>query len=348
EDEHPLRSVFARDRDRVIHTTAFRRLQYKTQVFICYEGDHYRNRLTHTIEVAQVARTIARILSVNEDLTEAIALAHDLGHSPFGHAGERTLSLLLADHGGFEHNFQSLRIVSRIESPYSGYQGLNLTKDTLEALDKKNEGLLRKINIKIDNFKQSSLEGQIVDIADFIAYTSHDLDDAISSGLITFEMLSDIRIFDDLIKSSASSSNSMDSKRKRIFITKGLINKIVQDVVTTTSERLSKANYKSSNDVRNSGSKSVTLSDRMGVDAKILRKLLFDNFYMSEKVKMMEYKVDQIICKLFEAYSNETSLMPSDVCSHIVESGANMPRIVCDYIAGMTDRFAQKEYEKLL
>ncbi len=348
EEEHFLRTPFQRDRDRIIHSTAFRRLEYKTQVFIYHEGDYYRNRLTHTLEVQQIARTIARILKVNEDLVEAIALAHDLGHTPFGHKGEGVLNEIMKSLGfsGFEHNRQGLRIVDILEERYSDFSGLNLTFEVREGIIRHTTSydipLVEKEYEEFTKFISPPIEAQIVNVADEIAYTCHDLDDGIKSGIIDYKDLKNIEIWNEIEKLSEIEKNP--EKHRRHIMIRNLINYLVIDLVEETKKNLRKVNPQSVEEVRNSEI-IVKNSESVRIKHAGLRKFLEEKMYTHPKVIRMTEKAGRIIKELFYAYYNEPRQLPL----HIQKKLEKEPKeiVICDYIAGMTDRFALSEYQKL-
>ncbi|RME79118.1 MAG: deoxyguanosinetriphosphate triphosphohydrolase [Chloroflexi bacterium] len=345
EDEHPYRTAYQRDRDRIIHTTAFRRLEYKTQVFIITEGDYYRTRLTHTIEVAQIGRTIARALRVNEDLTEAICLAHDLGHSPFGHSGETALNTLMTDHGGFDHNYQSFRIVEKLERRFPDFNGLNLTWEVREGILKHETEYDKSQVTAFEPQWRPTVEAQIVNFADEIAYTTADLDDGLRSGLITPAQLKDIEfwrlVVDELGINPTESFSEMDRHR----IIRRLVGKEVSDVVQTTSDRLQSLNIRSVADIRNLPENIVTHSEKVQQMNRELKDFLLNNLYLHWRVMRMDMKAKRFIGRLFEAYTRSPVILPTSVQALIERRGLH--RAVCDYIAGMTDRYALQEYQKL-
>ncbi len=348
EKEHRLRTPFQRDRDRIIHSTAFRRLEYKTQVFIYHEGDYYRNRLTHTLEVQQIARTIARILGLNEDLVEAISLAHDLGHTPFGHKGEDALDRLMKEYGksGFEHNRQGLRIVDKLEMKYPQFPGINLSYEVREGIIKHNTSYdLPAEDKEYEEFIKNPspcLESQVVNFADEIAYTCHDLDDGLKSGIISFQDLENIRLWKE-IESGAYLEN-LDEEIKRIVIIRNLINHLVEDLVNQSSSNISKAGVLSVDDVRKNPpilSHSPDLREKHGQ----MRKFLEENMYAHFRVIRMAQKAARVIECLFRSYMKEPRQLPPYPRSRMDREPLEV--IVCDYIAGMTDRYALLEYQKL-
>ncbi len=345
EDEHDYRTAYQRDRDRIIHTTAFRRLEYKTQVFIITEGDYYRTRLTHTIEVAQIGRTMARALRVNEDLIEAICLAHDLGHSAFGHSGETVLNTLMVDHGGFDHNYQSFRIVEKLENRFPDFRGLNLTWEVREGILKHETEYDQSIVTDFEPHWRPTIEAQIVNFADEIAYTTADLDDGLRSGLIVPEQLVDIEfwrlVIDELGIDPGQGFSDMDRHR----IIRRLVGKEVSDVVRATSEQLEARNIRSVEDIRSLPENIVTHSPKVKRMNRQLKDFLLDNLYMHWRVMRMDLKAKRFIGELFEAYTSSPIILPNTVQQLIDQRGLH--RTVCDYIAGMTDRFALQEYNKL-
>jgi len=340
EKEHEGRTAFQRDRDRIIHSTAFRRLQYKTQVFVNHEGDHYRTRLTHTIETCQIARTIGRMLELNEDLIEAVALAHDLGHGPFGHAGEWTLEDLMKGHGGFEHNVQCLRIVEKLEDSYPEFSGLNLTFEVREGLKKHPERFAIK---KTDRF--ISLEAEVVDQSDEIAYSCHDLDDGLRARMISEEALSRVTIWREAQAYIYKKyPHIADSQRKRLAI-RLLINQLVMDLVSSTGQNLKKLRIKSVSDLQKVRVPLVVFSESVKRKKAELKKFLHANLYQHYRVVRMTDKGQRFIRRLFETYLRKPGQLPPAVSERIKKDGLH--RAICDYIAGMTDRYIQEEYKRL-
>ncbi|MBI4358694.1 MAG: deoxyguanosinetriphosphate triphosphohydrolase [Candidatus Omnitrophica bacterium] len=334
EKEHDFRTAFQRDRDRIIHSTAFRRLEYKTQVFVNHEGDHYRTRLTHTLEMSQIARTIGRALRLNEDLIEAIALAHDLGHGPFGHAGQDALSELMRQHGGFEHNRQCLRIVEKLEESYSGFPGLNLTFEVREGLKKHARKWI------------PSLEASVVDFADSIAYNGHDLDDGLRAGLLEVAVLDKIKLWQEVnryIKEKALSANSAIKIKIAIRL---LINRMVSDLVSETAKKIKKFRIQKPRDFSQVGSEMVVGFSK-DVEKKVLdlKAFLMEHLYHHYRVVRMTEKGKRFIQELFRLYVVRPQQLPPQVLKRVKEDGLH--RAVCDYIAGMTDRFALDEYNRL-
>ncbi len=345
EDEHPYRTAFQRDRDRILHTTAFRRLEYKTQVFVIYEGDYYRTRLTHTLEVAQIGRTMARALGANEDLVEAICLAHDLGHPPFGHAGEATLNSLMADHGGFDHNRHSLRIVDHLECRFPEFRGLNLTWEVREGLVKHETEYDVADAAGFEPEKRGTLEAQLANPADEIAYNAHDLDDGLRSGLIAPRDLDGIAWWERLKESIGWQGDSFtDLIRHRLI--RRFIGLMVTDVLMETNRRLEMWAPDSPEAVRRLPENVVAFSPEVQEMNRELKAFLLQNFYRHPRVIRMQKKAERVIAELFHAYVSEPAQLPLDVQARLKE-GEDLHRVVCDYIAGMTDRFALQEYAKM-
>lgn len=355
EEEHPLRTTFQRDRDRLIHSTAFRRLEYKTQVFVNHEGDYYRTRLTHTLEVVQIARSLARFLRLNEDLAEAMALAHDLGHTPFGHSVEEVLNELVGDEGGFEHNAQGLRCVDLLETPYPDFPGLNLTMEVRSIFTKKSSlaDLIRRGYAAqssqrfIGGPPQPLLEAQIVDLADSIAYNSHDVDDGIKSGLLTPEMLEEVPLWREIWRSA----RGRDESCRRHDAIRQLINLQVIDTAEESLRRMSQP--RPTVPVSDSGEypplgvipREVDFSPSMKASDATLKEFLHANLYRHPQVTRHMDRAQEMIRKLFQAYYHRPEQMAAQFRMRLGnESGA---RVVCDYIAGMTDRFAEEEYISL-
>ncbi|MFQ5736364.1 MAG: deoxyguanosinetriphosphate triphosphohydrolase [Thermodesulfobacteriota bacterium] len=346
EAEHPFRTPFQRDRDRVIHCNAFRRLEYKTQVFVYHEGDHYRTRLTHTIEVAQIARTIARALGLNEDLSEAIALAHDLGHPPFGHTGEDELNKLMKGSGGFEHNAQSLRIVEELERKYPGFDGLNLTWEVREGIVKHSSEHDRPgLNDEYGREESACLEAQIVDIADEIAYNNHDIDDGISSGMLEPEALAKVSLWRENFEAVKGRSPDADFKVLKSQTVIHIINAQVTDLVDTILRTVREEGISSTKDVR-SRPVIARFSPEMEERNKELKGFLMADLYNHHRVIRMAEKARRILRNLFTVYMREPKLLPPGTFAAIGQ-GKEKERVVCDYIAGMTDRFALDEFKKL-
>ena len=345
EEEADFRPRFQRDRERILHTTAFRRLEYKTQVFINHEGDYYRTRLTHTLEVAQIGRSIARSLGLNEDLVETICLAHDLGHPPFGHSGENALARLMKDFGGFNHNSQSLRIVTVLEARYPDFPGLNLSWEVLEGMVK------HETDYDIAEAKQFNpelrghLEAQIANLADDLAYTSHDLDDGLRSGMITPNQLDGIALWEIINESiGRRRSETLDSISRHQIIRR-LINFEVTDLIQSTDRYLRRSNVKTALDVQKLPFNVAGFSEDMYRRNRELKDFLFSNLYRHYRVVRMAAKSEIIVTELFNIYQANPKTLPTEVQESIPERG--LERTICDYIAGMTDRFAIDEYKRL-
>lgn len=345
ESEHPFRTAFQRDRDRVVHSSAFRRLEYKTQVFVYHEGDYYRTRLTHTIEVAQIARTIARALRLNEDLAEAIALAHDLGHPPFGHSGEKALDELMNGNGGFEHNRQSLRIVEELEQKYPDFPGLNLTAEVREGLAKHSTDYDHPELTNEEKKTSPTLEAQVVDFADGIAYNSHDLDDGITSDMVHVEKLEKVALWRENLENLENSKQKFDLKMKKYQIIRMIINQQVTDLIDQTSKNIQEKGTRTIDQVRYEPRHLVSFSPGMQEKNQELKDFLKNNLYRHYRVNRMENKAKRIINDLFSTYVNQLELLPLFPDNIPVNIGKE--RLVCDYIAGMTDRFALSEVKKL-
>jgi dGTPase len=345
EDHEPdYRTAFQRDRDRVLHTTAFRRLEYKTQVFINFEGDYFRTRLTHTLEVAQVGRTIARALGANEDLVEAICMAHDLGHSPFGHAGESTLSTLMNDFGGFDHNKQSLRIVTELEQRYPEFPGLNLTWETREGMVKHESEYDLTDASRFNPELRGNLETQICNVADELAYTTHDLDDGLRSGMITPQLLNGIALWQTLIETCGWSGPHLQDLDRHRMIRK-LVGMLVSDIIHSTDERLKKSGAKSALDIQKLSENIIGYSLEMQHRNREMKDFLFSRLYRHYRVVRMQVKAEHIVADLFKAYQTEPLILPDHVQQWI--PGRGVERTICDYIAGMTDRYAIEEHARL-
>ena len=346
------RGEFQRDRDRIIHSTAFRRLVYKTQVFVNHEGDLYRTRLTHSLEVAQIARTVARALHLNEALVEAVSLAHDLGHTPFGHAGQDALNGCMREHGGFEHNLQSLRVVDELEAKYAAYQGLNLTFETREGIlkhcSKRNARDLGELGERFLQRKQPGLEAQIANIADAIAYNNHDVDDGFRAGLISLEELRQQDIFGKQYAIVQKKYPDLEDRRLIYEIIRRMIDKVVTDLIETTAMNLATVKPASIDEVRNADQPLVAFSNDVFALHSALKKFLNETLYRHEKVRKMTDKAKLMIEILFERYMDEPQQMPDEFSSRAADGDlANKARVVADYIAGMTDRFAIAEHERL-
>lgn len=344
EGEPDYRTCFQRDRDRVLHTTSFRRLEYKTQVFINYEGDYYRTRLTHTLEVTQIGRTLARALGASEDLVEVICMAHDMGHPPFGHSGETTLNQLMKDHGGFNHNHHSYRIVTEIERRYPDFPGLNLSWEVLEGMVKHETEYDKTDALDFDPDLRGHLEAQITNVADELAYTSHDLDDGLRSGIITPAMLKGIELWDMVAEKNLEDACGMDDLTRHMII-RDLTGLQVTSMIKSTTDRIKSSGIKTLKDLQSLPYNVVGFDEEMKKRNRSLKDFLFANMYHQYRVVRMHKKAERIITELFKAYVDEPSMLPIQFQSLIDEKGKE--RTICDYLAGMTDRFAVDEYSKL-
>jgi dGTPase len=344
EEEHPYRTAFQRDRDRILHTTAFRRLEYKTQVFVNSEGDHYRTRLTHTLEVAQIGRTVARTLGANEDLIEAICLAHDLGHSPFGHAGEETLNDLMDGKGGFDHNKQSLRIVESLERRYPDHPGLNLTWEVREGIVKHETEYDISSAEGYDPELRGNLEAQIANAADEIAYNAHDLDDGLRAGMLDPKIVSELEWWQVGRESIGWDGTGFDDLIRYRMIRR-FLGLIITDLIEQTHRNLEEAETDSVEAVQRLPYSVVGYSNQVQERTRELKDFLYNQLYRHYRVMRMQTKAERIIRELFAAYIAEPRQLPENTQARLDE--ASLHRVVCDYIAGMTDRFALTEYAKL-
>ena len=342
--KHPLRTAFQRDRDRIIHSTAFRRMEYKTQVFIPHEKDHFRTRLTHTIEVAQISRTLARILNLNEDLAEAIALVHDLGHTPFGHSGEDVLNKLLKDFGGFNHNRQSLRIVDFLEQRYEEHPGLNLSYEVREGIVK-HETKSKNITTEFQPDEQPTLEASLVDIADEITYNAHDIDDGLSSGVLTPDDLIALKFWKYIHLERIVANLASDDNTQRYALVRGLLDFMVTDVAHETEMLLRKQYIRSLDDVRHASSKLVTYSDANQIMVNDLKQFLSEKLYKHDKLLQMSDWAKEILEFIFDRLMNDTGLLPKRYQEMLLTEAKEL--VIADYIAGMTDRYAVAMYDKL-
>jgi dGTPase len=365
EPESPTRTPFQRDRDRIIHSTAFRRLKHKTQVFVAHESDHYRTRLTHTIEVAQIARALARALRGDEDLAEAVALVHDFGHTPFGHTGEDALDARMAKWGGFDHNAQSLRVVTRLERRYADFDGLNLTWETLEGLVKHNgpladatgKGLKGPVPQAIRDYselfdlwldKYAGLEAQCAAIADDIAYNTHDIDDGLRAGLLTLDMLETVTLPGEILTTVREKYPALDDVRTGHELMRRQITIMVEDVIATTAGRLARLKPGSADDIRNAGETMVTFSPDLAAREKELKTFLYKNMYRADDVMRVRADAERVVLELFDAYFADPKKMPEgwreglDLASDRIKA-----RDVADFLAGMTDTYALKEHRRL-
>lgn len=362
EEESSSRTPFQRDRDRIIHSSAFRRLKGKTQVFVAHEGDHYRTRLTHSLEVSQIARSLARALMVNEDLAEAIALSHDLGHTPFAHIGEEYLADCMKPYGGFEHNDQSLRILTQLERKYPGWPGLNLTWETIEGVVKHNgpvtkktlpttlREILHQTDLRIET--HASLEAQVAAIADDIAYNNHDVEDGLRAGMFALEDLKELTLLGPIIAKAKKDWPDVTEHYIVQETVREMIGAMVTDVFEETQRRLSEYKPKSPEDIRQAGFQTVAFSEGMYKQVEELRAFLYKKMYRHFTVNRIWLKVERIIPELFGAFMKSYQTMPDHWQQRVEEAGGliddiKQARIVCDYIAGMTDRYAILEHEKM-
>ncbi|WP_428481963.1 deoxyguanosinetriphosphate triphosphohydrolase [Pyruvatibacter mobilis] len=363
EDESRTRSPYQRDRDRIIHSGAFRRLKHKTQVFVYHEGDYYRTRLTHSLEVAQIARSLSRFLGLDEDIAEALALAHDLGHTPFGHAGEDALSECMEGYGGFDHNAQTLRIVTRLEQRYADFDGLNLTWETLEGVVKHNGPVLAKgesidslprafreypglEGLEIDTY--AGLEAQLAALSDDIAYNNHDIDDGLRAGLFTVDDLMALPLVGDMFRSVFDAYLGLEPRRLRHEAIRRLISHMVEDVLAETSRRLAEVRPETADDVRRAGRTMASFSEEMQAHDRALKAFLFERMYRHFQVNRMMSKAKRVMRELFELFVSEPDLLPDEWQRQT--DGPRSQRTaetVCDYVAGMTDRFAIEEHRRL-
>jgi len=366
EPESESRTPFQRDRDRILHSTAFRRLKHKTQVFVYHEGDHYRTRLTHSLEVAQIARTIARTLRLNEDLAETLALSHDLGHPPFGHAGEDALDRVMKPFGGFDHNAQTLRVLTKLERRYASFDGLNLTWETLEGVVKHNGPLtgiyapnsskkslhetfleyVSRHDLELGTF--ASAEAQVAAIADDIAYNNHDLDDGLRAGLFDLKDLEDIPLVAPVLSKVHSLYPSIERPRAIHETIRRLISLMITDVVHESLARLEDVSPSSVDEVRHADRMVIGMSEKMSEGDRALKEFLFANMYRHDKVNQMSDRGRQVVAEIFQLYLSEPKEMPEEWRDIALESDMKkIPRLACDFIAGMTDRYALLEHNRL-
>lgn len=354
----PTRTPFQRDRDRIIHSTAFRRLKHKTQVFVHHVGDHYRTRLTHSIEVSQIARSLARALRLDEDLAECLALSHDFGHTPFGHAGEDELDKVMASYGGFDHNAQSLRIVTELEKQYADFDGLNLSWETLEGLVKHNGPVVGEdIPKSILNFNttydlklqtHASLEAQCAAVADDIAYNAHDIDDGLRAGLFQLDDLRQLPLSGARLEEIEQSHPNLEERRIRHEIIRHQITKMVEDVIVTSINNIHEIKPENVYDVRGCGKTIVCFSDEMHEHELSIKKFLFERMYRAPEIMRMRSGAERIISELFATYSSDKRKMPEKLRRNIVAvSDQSAPRIIADFIASMTDDYAINEHKRL-
>jgi dGTPase len=344
EAEHAYRSVFARDRDRILHSRAFRRLEYKTQVFVYHEGDHHRNRLTHTLEGSQIARTMARALRLNEDLAEAVVLAHDLGHTPFGHAGERALDLLMEEEGGFDHNRQTLRIVDWLEDRYPGFRGLNLSFETREGILKHGCDWEHPVPVPARG-PSPSLEASLADLADEVAYLNHDLDDGLRSGLLDWEQLEPVALWQRTREQVAARIPDADPRVQRAQIIVALVNLLVTDLVEQTARAVAERGITSPEQVRDQAPCLAGFSNEIKPLKADLKRFLHHELYLHPKVVETNRQAEDILGDLYRALRRDPGMLPEHVVARFGEEGE--ARAIADYLAGMTDRFALAEHEKL-
>ncbi len=347
--EHPYRTAYQRDRDRIIHTTAFRRLQYKTQVFVYNEGDHYRNRLTHTVEVAQIGRTLARTLSCNEDLTEAICLAHDLGHPPFGHTGEETLDELMQGHGGYDHQKQTYRIITRLERRYPEHPGLNLTYEVREGVVKHDTDYDIVDAEDYNPDEKGTLECQVSNLADEIAYNTSDSDDGLRAGILNPGAFLELAISRRVLDSLGESANAIDLTQPldRYRFIRRMVGIEVNDAIRATTANLRAAGVGSIVDLRAQTTNAAAYSDELAEENRELKRFLYERFYRHYRVARMAAKADRTIRALFSAFVEEPAQLPPETQANISDPGRDLHRAVCDYIAGMTDRYAIAEHRRL-
>ncbi len=344
EKEHPYRTRFQRDRDRIIHSSAFRRLEYKTQVFVYHEGDYYRTRLTHSMEVAQISRSICKSLQLNEDLAETIALAHDLGHPPFGHTGQKILNGLMKSYGGFEHNKQGLRVVKLLEKKYPEFNGLNLTWEVLEGISKHSLDPDNPI-AQMEGYRFPSLEAQVADCADGIAYNAHDLDDGITSGLLDLGQVRKLVLWCEHEKELDQQYKNLDFTLKKYQVVRRIINDLITDFRQETLRQLEAQSIEGADDIRCAGKRMAGFSVEMAEKNGELKNFLHQNVYNHRRVKRMEFKSERYLTELFNAYKADPELLPESVQKD--GNGDSFERRICDYISGMTDRYAIGEYKKL-
>ncbi|MEC7942707.1 MAG: deoxyguanosinetriphosphate triphosphohydrolase [Pseudomonadota bacterium] len=357
EKESSTRTIYQRDRDRIIHSGAFRRLKHKTQVFVYHEGDYYRTRLTHSLEVAQIARSLARSFRVDEDLAEALSLAHDLGHTPFGHAGEEALNAAMQPYGGFDHNGQTLRTITSLEARYAEFDGLNLTWETLEGTAKHNGPLIGKLPWALEEYNAQyelelhtwpGIEAQISALSDDIAYHSHDVNDGLRAGLFTIKDLADVPIIGPIIAEVQKKYPGLQEGRLFHEIGRRLINMMVNDLLSESSQRLADAKPSSADDVRCFGGPLISFSEDFEVDNRSLRKFLFERMYRHYRVNRMTSKARRVVNDLFKLYHDEPECLPEEWRPGAEKvSQTDRARHVADYIAGMTDRFALDEHRRL-
>src|ERR1700722_10515058 len=357
EPGHEMRSPFQRDRDRIIHSTAFRRLKHKTQVFVYHEGDHYRTRLTHSLEVAQIARSISRVLGLEEDLAEALALAHDLGHTPFGHAGEEALNAEMADYGGFSHNDQTLRILTKLEHGYAEFDGLNLTWEALEGTVKHNGPLAAPLPVtiaeydkrhKLDLDHYAGPEAQVAALSDDIAYNNHDIDDGLRAGLFGVGDLADVPLVGPVFAEVAARYPGLEETRLIHESIRRMIDRMVRDLVAETRARLSDGNVRSADDIRALGHPVAAFSDAMRDNDRALKRFLYERMYRHYRVNRMSLKARRVVRELFQLFAAEPDCLPSEWrAAAACDDAAGRARIVRDFFPGLPDRFALDEHWRL-
>jgi len=349
EDEHRYRSAYRRDRDRIAHSRAFRRLEYKTQVFVNHEGDHYRTRLTHSIEVTLISRTVASALALNEDLVESLALSHDLGHTPFGHLGEEVLEALLAGHGGFNHNRQTLRIVEHLEDRYPEFPGLNLTWEVREGIAKHSGPIDVGAAPEFAEYEpglQPPLEAQLIDLADEISYNHHDVDDGLEAGLLEIDDLADaVPLFGVPLEQARREARHASERQARSMALRGLIDGLVTNLIETTRSNIERAAVGSVDDVRRADGLLVGLSEEVATRNRVLKHYLHEHLYRHHRIERMKDKARRMLEALYERYHGNPRLLPDEFRSRAVQAG--LERTIADYIAGMTDRYAIQEYRRL-
>jgi dGTPase len=349
EPRHDYRSPYQRDRDRIVHSRAFRRLEYKTQVFVNDEGDHYRTRLTHTIEVSQIGRTVARALRINEDLVESLALSHDLGHTPFGHLGEEVLDDLLAAEGGFNHNRQSLRIVEHLEDRYPDFPGLNLTWEVREGIAKHSGPIDTNLAPEFQEYRpdlQPPLEAQLIDLVDEIAYNHHDVDDGLDSGLIDIEDLaSEVSLFGDPLRRACREHTGATDRQLHTAALRGMIDRLVSDLIATTRDRVERSGVATVDDVRQLGEQLVGLSEGARTGNAVLKAFLRDKLYHHQRIERTKDESRRMLRALFSYYMDNEHLLPADAQLRAAREGR--ARVVADHVAGMTDRYASDEHRRL-
>ncbi|MEI7941552.1 MAG: deoxyguanosinetriphosphate triphosphohydrolase [Candidatus Riflemargulisbacteria bacterium] len=349
EEPDEQRTCFQRDRDRIIHSKAFRRLKHKTQVFVSHENDHFRTRLTHTLEVCQIARHIARVLGCNEDLVESIALAHDLGHTPFGHAGEEMLNNLLKDHGGFEHNNQSKRVVELLENKYPWFPGLNLTIEVLEGLMKHHTPFDNPKNLAEDELIHPSMEAQIVNLADQLAYINHDLDDGLASGILdSDELTSEVELWREAQIVNEFRFTNLRDDQKRFLNVRYLINTMIKEAVNHSESLIVGFGIRTLNDVYNSESIIIDYTQEFKSKLVLLQKYLYDKFYSDYRVLQMSVNGKNVVKELFEFYLSNTGELPEDMKIKIGTEGFSLHRVIADHIALMTDNYVLSEHSRLV